>query len=183
MKNPKIFIVVPIMLFIFNACKKKEPKPEDPPANETELITTLKLIFTDTSNNLVRTAMFYDSDGEGQLPPSIFDTIKLSPNRVYRTDILLLDETKNPVDSVSGEVLEEGADHLFVFAKSGVNLNIAITDKDKNNLPIGLNSLWTTGTASSGTVTVTLRHQPGVKDGTYAPGETDVEVVFPCRLQ
>lgn len=30
--------------------------------------------------------------------------------------------------------------------------------------------------------TVTLRHQPDAKDGSYAPGETDVEVHFKIRV-
>ncbi len=176
-------IIISLLLFGYYACKKKEPKPGDPPLNETELITTLKLVFTDTLSKQVRTAVFYDADGEGPVAPSIFDTIKLNSNKVYKTRIYLLDETKVPVDSVSNVVLAEAANHLFVFAKTGVNLTFTIIDKDKNNLPIGLNSYWNTGATSVGTVKVSLRHQPGVKDGTYAPGETDVEVDFPCIIK
>lgn len=176
------------VISLFQACKKKEstPTPSSPPVNETELITTVKVLLTDTANtNDMHQYYFYDIDGIGGNPPSILDTIDLKAGRVYQAEITLLDETKNPADSISNQVLKEGADHLFVFGKNGVNVSFAITDKDKNNLPIGLSSYWTTGTATSGTgsVTVTLRHQPGVKNGTATPGETDVQVVYPCRVR
>jgi hypothetical protein len=40
------------------------------------------------------------------------------------------------------------------------------------------------GAAGSGSVTVILKHQPdGLKDGTCAPGETDVELEFQVAVQ
>jgi hypothetical protein len=70
-----------------------------------------------------------------------------------------------------------------VFKNITANINVTITDKDGNNLPVGLESLWTTGAASSGAINVVLRHQPGVKDGTETPGDTDIDVVFPVNIQ
>lgn len=184
MKLPALKLIVTVIIFItLGACKETTPSPSAPPQNETELITTVKLIFTDTATNTVRTAYFYDIDGPGGAAPTVLDTIQLKSNTVYKTSIYLLDDSKNPADSISNEVLKEGQDHLFVFTKVGVNLNIQISDKDINNLPIGLSSYWSTGAASNGSVTVTLKHQPGVKDGTAAPGETDVEILFPCKIQ
>ncbi|MDI1234218.1 MAG: hypothetical protein PSX81_08050 [bacterium] len=175
--------IIAVIALGITSCKENTPTPSNPPENETELITTVRLVFTDTSNQTVRVASFSDIDGPGGNAPTIFDTIKLQPNKVYKTKIYLLDETKNPVDSISNQVLTEGADHLFVFTKTGVNLLFNMTDADKNNLPIGLSSLWTAGANSFGSVTVVLRHQPGVKDGTVNPGETDVEIVFPCKIE
>ncbi|MCB0763865.1 MAG: type 1 periplasmic binding fold superfamily protein, partial [Flavobacteriales bacterium] len=63
-------------------------------------------------------------------------------------------------------------------------------DMDANMLPIGLESMWTIGAASNGTVIVTLRHEPdktatGVSSGdiTNAGGETDIEVTFPLVIE
>ena len=179
----KSILLIAIITLSFGACKEKTPSPTTPPENESELITTVKLVFTDTATKAVSTAVFSDLDGPGGNAPTQFDTIRLKPNTVYQTAIYLLDETKTPVDSISNEVLEEGQDHLFVFTKVGVNLNIQISDKDINSLPLGLLSYWSTAAVSNGSVTVALKHQPGVKDGSAAPGETDVEILFPCRIQ
>jgi len=175
--------IIAIIALGFSSCKENTPTPSTPPVNETELITTIKMVMTDTASKTISTFVFSDLDGPGGNAPSRFDTILLKPNKVYQTSIYLLDETKTPIDSISNEVLEEGQDHLFVFAKTGVNLSFNYADKDINNLPIGLSSYWSAGASSNGTVTITLKHQPGVKDGTAAPGETDVDVMFPCKIE
>jgi hypothetical protein len=62
-------------------------------------------------------------------------------------------------------------------------LNITPTDKDKNNLPIGLNTEWTCSGADFGRIVVRLKHQPGIKTGSCEPGDTDVEVSFPYFIK
>jgi len=66
-----------------------------------------------------------------------------------------------------------------------LNLTVAITDRDTNPspLPLGLTTTMTTGAASAGYLRVMLRHQPNVKDGTYAPGSTDLDVGFKVTVQ
>jgi len=69
-------------------------------------------------------------------------------------------------------------------------LSVAYDDKDANGNPVGLSSILTTGDAASGSITITLRHEPaksasGVSNGdiTNAGGETDIEVIFPINVQ
>ena len=50
-------------------------------------------------------------------------------------------------------------------------------------LEVGLATQWTVGIASVGTTQVVLKHQPGVKDGTCAPGDTDIELDFVTEIQ
>ena len=66
-----------------------------------------------------------------------------------------------------------------------LNLTATITDQDTNTpaLPLGLTTTMTTGAASTGYLRVVLRHQPNVKDGTYAPGSTDLDVGFKVAIQ
>ena len=175
------FLALSVILFA-QSCKD-EPAPPSQPVDETELITTVRLQFEDSASGAKTYALFSDPDGEGGKGPVQFDSIKLKSNSSYTTRILLLDESKTPVDTISNEVLKESDEHLFVFTPEGVNLKVSLLDKDKNNLPVGLLSAWRTGSAGKGRVKVTLRHQPNVKDGTATPGETDVEVDFPCSLQ
>ncbi|MFM8917548.1 MAG: hypothetical protein ACKOGP_07380, partial [Bacteroidota bacterium] len=56
-------------------------------------------------------------------------------------------------------------------------------DLDVNGIGIGLQSKWVTGNLSSGTSRIVLKHQPGIKDGTFAPGETDVDIQFQSRVE
>ena len=60
-----------------------------------------------------------------------------------------------------------------------------ITDQDTNvpPLPVGLMSVITTGNTSTGTLEVILRHQPNVKNGTYPPGSTDLDVFYPVKIE
>ncbi len=178
-----ITIIALFSLAIFYAsCKKKVTTPPNP--NDEELITTLQINFTDSAGiEPGVTAIFKDVDGAGGNNPSQWDTIKLKANTTYLATILLLDETKSPADTISNEVMEEGADHLFCFTASNINTSIKRTDTDVNNLEIGLQTKWYNSAAGTGTVQVVLRHQPGVKDGTCTPGASDVDVTFQCIIQ
>ena len=70
---------------------------------------------------------------------------------------------------------------MFCFDVVDAHVNINRTDTD-GTFEIGLQSEWVTTTASTGTVTVSLKHQPGIKDGTCDPGDTDVEIQFPIVI-
>ena len=65
----------------------------------------------------------------------------------------------------------------------GANLTVDITDQDDNGLDVGLSTTWTTGDASTGSLSIELRHQPDVKDGTCTPGDTDVLATFDIVVQ
>jgi hypothetical protein len=171
-------------IMLISACKDNPPPdPTEKPKNENELITTMVIEFEDSFLFKKTYATFQDLDGEGGNAPSRWDTIKLVANRPYITKIILLDESKSPTDTISNEVLEEGEDHLFVFTPTGVDIQVKAEDKDDNNLPIGLFTIWRTGNAGSGKMKVRLKHQPGVKDGTAGPGDTDVDIDFNCLVE
>jgi hypothetical protein len=186
-KSNAIFstIVLATILFGITSCKKDKDNPETPQpiVNEEEIITTCKIVFTDISGNLSDTiAIYRDTDGDGGNGPVQFDTIFLKASTEYTTEIILLNETVSPADSISNEVREEGHEHLFCFDVVGAEVSIIRTDSD-GTFDIGLLSMWTTTNASEGSVTVTLKHQPGVKDGTCEPGDTDIEIAFPVVIE
>lgn len=181
-KNPLILM----SLFVFTiACKKDDDKTSTPPppTNESEIITTATLTFTDVSGAEPSfTATFRDPDGDGGSGPDIFDTIRLRDSTVYFVSLTLLDETKNPAEDITEEVKEEGDEHRVCYTPSTVNVDIDLTDTDGTH-PIGIESGWTTGAAGNGSVRVTLKHQPGIKDGSCTPGETDVDITFVTEVQ
>jgi hypothetical protein len=171
-----------IVLVTLQACKT-DPKPNMPPANEGELITTLIIEATDSASGQKSIFKFKDADGEGGNAPSQFDSIQLSQNKMYSVKLILLDESKASVDTISNEVLNEGEDHLFNYTASNINITIRLDDSDINGLPIGLKSIWRTGTIGDGKLKTVLKHQPGIKNGDPALGETDIEIEFNCRIK
>lgn len=197
-----------LLLLLSTSCKKKknQPAPEDPPPtpNTQEVITSFKLLLTDSATSTVYTYFYKDPDGDGGQTgfygPGTTSTstqsdsvFTLMPNRTYFTEIILLDETKNPVDTISNEVEEEGDEHMFFFnstnptgtpytvilAGSGIKITYTDLDAGSPQRGIGLQSRWRTyGIAAKSPMNIILKHQPGVKDGTMAPGDTDVDVTF-----
>ncbi|MSP69390.1 MAG: hypothetical protein EXR20_03885 [Bacteroidetes bacterium] len=185
-KTMKLLFATLAVATIWTGCKKDKdlvPVPQ-PVQNESEVITTMKLTFVDSSNiSNIKYATFRDPDGDGGLGYDIFDTIRLEPNKTWITTIILLNETVSPADTISNEVLEEGVDHLFCFSPTGISATVIKTDLDANSLPIGLQSKWRTTATGLGTMQVELRHQPGIKDGSCTPGDTDIDVVFQTQIQ
>jgi hypothetical protein len=192
------------LVLLLCACKKKTPPPlniPQPPANEQEVITTMKLYFTDSATNVVSVYGFEDADGDGGNPGIFLGTnqsdsvISLAANKTYNMEIILLDVTKTPVDTISNEVEEEGKDHMIFFNASsptgtpystvltGSNIKVTYTDLDAGSpargigLTTRIRTYASTG-SSKNAFKVTLKHQPDAKDGTFAPGETDVEIAF-----
>jgi len=182
----KLMFAAIISASIITGCKRDDdlvPVPQ-PVVNESEVITTIKLTLVDSSNSSnIKYATFRDPDGDGGTGFDVFDTIILEANKTWYTTVLLLNETVSPADTISNEVLEEANDHLFCFSPSGTSATVTITDTDGNSLPIGLQSKWKTTSAGTGTMQVELKHQPGIKDGTCAPGETDIDVIFQVIIQ
>ena len=177
MKN-SIFslLILAILLptFILTGCGEVEEPIID---NEEELITSVELTFALTDGN-AKTFKFADPDGEGGNDPTRFDTISLLTDTTYSLTVKFLDESKNPSEDITEEVEEEANEHIVCYS-TDASTTVTVTDQDGNTLPLGLEADVTTTTAANGTFTVTLKHQPGVKDGTCSPGETDVELAFP----
>ncbi len=150
--------------------------------NEEELITTVRLAFTNGSTSTV--AEWKDADGDGANPP-VVDAIELEAGVTYSVSLELLNETTSPPDDITVEVSEEGADHQFFFiVEGGLDLTTAYNDQDENGDPIGLEASFAAGAVSNGTLKIILRHLPekgaaGVSEGdiTNAAGETDVETL------
>ncbi len=178
------FVLVSSALTL-TSCKKETP--EQP--NEEEVITTLRYTLTPASGGTDIVLTFQDLDGDGGTIPVVTGGI-LQANDSYSGSLTLLNESVDPVEDITEEIDEENLEHQFFFSTTTAGLSIAYADADANGDPVGLQSLLTTGAAASGTITITLRHEPakdatGVSAGdiTNAGGETDIEVSFPITVQ
>lgn len=179
-----LFMAAVLSLTALSGCKKDDEKPHDHGQNhEEELITSLVLNFTEVGSQIPVSFefAFRDTDGPGGNDPVQFDTITLPAGTVWDCSITLLNESSNPAVDLTEEIHHEGDEHIFCFEPAGAAVGVVITDSD-GALPIGLLSEWTIGAAGTGTITVKLKHQPGIKDGSCTPGETDIEVAFPLVI-
>lgn len=167
---------------ILSACNKKTTTPPNP--NENELITTCQINFVDSLGIQASKSFKYrDLDGDGGNNPSQWDTIRLKANTTYLAEVLLLDESKSPTDTISQEVFEEGKDHLFCYTISGISTTITKKDKDENGLDLGLQTSWINGNISQGNVNIVLRHQPNIKTGSCDLGDSDLDLIFQTIIE
>ena len=186
MFNKYVTLLFASMLLIgFSSC---DNEPEDDEINEEEVITTMSFTLTATNGNTV-VLSFLDLDGDGGNAPTISGGT-LEANTTYSGTILLLNEAEDPSEDVTEEVREEDDEHQFFFQSTIDGLSVDYNDADDNGNPLGISNTVTTGAAGSGTLTVTLRHEPmkeiaSVMNGDIieAGGETDIEVVFPIEIQ
>lgn len=188
--NPKCMLMVLLVAALVNGCKRDDdPITPMVPTNEEELITTLDLHFHSANDIEHKHFTFTDLDGDGGSAP-IIEADTLSIDSIYSVEIEVLNASGSPVEDITAEIQAESAAHQFFFRPSGANVTVAYADTDANGFPVGLQSVWSMGGASNGTIVVTLRHQPdktaaGVSDGdiTNAGGETDIEVTFPVVIE
>ncbi len=155
--------------------------------NEEELITTVTITLVSSSAPVTLT--FRDLDGPGGNAPTIAGGT-LDPNKTYTYSVSFLNEQESPPENITSEVFDEGDEHQVFLRASGVNLTTTYGDVDVDGRPIGLTGTVQSGAASTGTLTVTLRHElnkaaDGVAAGNIANagGETDVEVAFPVTVR
>ncbi len=160
--------------------------------NEEELITTIIYTLTPVGvegDDVVFS--FKDLDGDGGTDPVIEEGV-LAANTTYTGTIEFLNELETPVEDITEEVIEEGDEHQVFYIKAGTyNATFDYDENDEDDLdinghPIGIKTIVVTGAASTGTLTITLRHEPKKpNNGTLADagGETDVQVTFNIVIQ
>lgn len=173
-------ILILSAMLILAGCNKNDDNVAEPGHDhDHHHATTLTISFLEENAQNPLTFTFKDPDGEGGNPP-VVDAINLMPNRVYHSEVIVLDESNpdSPVDLT--QVINEEADkHKFFFEISGLTMAHEYKDADKLNQPVGLVNQFTTGDAGSGTLKIRLKHYQNASDkANDTRGETDIEVVF-----
>jgi hypothetical protein len=179
MKNLKLIAFFVIPTLFSTSCSN-----DDAPVNEEEVITTVTTTLSGGGQIITLTSR--DLDGDGPNAPVVSVSGNLVAGRTYSGSTTFLNELENPVEDITGEVEEEGADHQVFYQLPSSIGTVTYSDTDTNGRPVGLNFTLVAGTAgSTGTLTVTLRHLPnktasGVSSGniTNAGGNTDAAVTF-----
>jgi len=148
--------------------------------DEEEVITTMNVTLNSIGNDAV-TLQSRDLDGDGPEAPVIMVMGELLANTTYAGSIELLNETETPAEDITAEIAEEDDEHQFFFATGEAITAVDYSDEDGDGNPLGLSFSLTTGDAGSGTLQITLRHEPKKpNDGSLsdAGGETDIAQSF-----
>ena len=186
MKNFRDLIFLLITGAAIGSCQKPPANVTPPLSNEFITTTILNLQNTAIPGDKPTIKYYLNPNNPSAAPVITPDTMVLMKNSTYTCNIVILDETKTPVDTVSNVIKQRENIHLFVFFPStNLMLTDSITDRDTNipPLPFGLQSQIKTAATSSGSLRVVLRHQPNVKNGTYAPGSTDLDITYPVKIK
>lgn len=186
MKNLKLISILALVLISFSACNNDDDVTT--PVNEEEVITTVIVTLTGGSETI--TLQSKDLDGDGPNNPVVTVDGNLIAGTTYLGTTSFLNELANPIENITEEVEEEGVDHQIFYQLASSLGTVTYDDVDSNGKPIGIDFTLVTGTASSGNLTVTLRHLPnksasGVASGdiTNAGGSTDAAVSFPITVE
>jgi hypothetical protein len=153
--------------------------------DEEEVITTMNVTLTATGASTI-TLSSKDLDGDGPNAPEISVSGNLAANTTYSGSIELLNETESPAEDITAEVAEEDDEHQFFFSASGAVTGTSYQDEDGDGNPIGLSFNLDTGDAGSGSIQITLRHEPKKpNNGTLADagGETDIAQSFSVTVE
>ncbi len=194
------------MLFsaaVLTSCDDDDDVTTPPIENEEEVITDLKLIFTNTQDpSDVVMAAAQDPDGDGVLELEILDSVYLGINKTYTLTMEIFNNLESPGEDIGAEIAAEDDEHQIFFSFTDGSFSdpmgdgnfddyadpVNYNDFDGNNLPLGLNTTWTTGsnTVSMGSFRVRLQHQPdGIKQAgsTVNDGDTDFDLDFELYVQ
>ena len=168
---------------IFASCSDDDDNTPDP-VNEEEVITTLTVTLDSGSDTVVM--QYQDLDGDGPDAATVTVSGSLNANTVYDGSIVLLNETEMPAENVTVEVEEEDDEHQFFYTVgSGLDVATEYANFDGDGNPLGTMFVLNVGSASSGGLTFTLRHEPN-KPNTgleNAGGSTDIEVTFDVTVE
>lgn len=211
-KTKKILIGISLSAFIASSCNKQEQAVAPNISNEalTTVQLVLKNNNAPFDADTATWQQLLGANGVPLPIDTSKAILNLHANTTYAGQVLIFDKTQNPPTNVSAEILQRENYHLFFFQPTPVsasnffvsdtstsipgtvisttgpylNLSIKRSDWDTNNPPmqVGLTDNFTTGAASSGHLRVVLRHQPNAKNGTYAPGSSDLDVTYRVTL-
>ena len=178
-KTMKIFKYALLAIpFLYFSCNDDDDTPE--PVNEEEVITTMN-VYVDGALAMSST----DSDGEGPLEPVVTDGV-LAANTTYSVRLEFLNELEDPAEDITEEVEEEDLEHQVFYSAGGdLNVGVEYANFDSDGNPLGTLFTLTTNEAGSGTITITLVHEPmKPNDGlATAGGSTDIEVTFNVSVE
>lgn len=164
------------------------------PVNEEELITTITAVFTPEGGGSAVTLNSRDLDGDGPNAPEITISGPFAQNTTYNGIVAFTNESVSPVEDITAEIVAEAEDHQIFYQTTGslpdFIYSTTAENVDANGKPIGLQTVFTTTTAATGVLKISLIHLPnktaaGVAAGdpANAGGNTDATEEFTMHVE
>jgi len=132
----------------------KDVQTVTPALPGNEFLTTVELQLVNTSNPLdaplaISTQISpYTGTYQGDSVYSNLALLNLKANSTYTGQVIILDETQHPIDTVSTEILARENYHLFFFQPSPIDSSNFIISSTTTNIPI---ADWNVGVPASDT--------------------------------
>ena len=187
MKNLKYYLSTLLIITLIISCSKDSITVEPEAINEEEVITTMTITLAPTSGSTtIVTLKTQDLDGDGPNAPEVTVSGNLTAGAVYAGAMEFLNELESPAEDITEEIEEEDLDHqVFYTLAGGLDATIEYANNDSAGNPLGTEFTLTANTASSGSLTFTLIHEPtkpntGLAD---AGGSTDIETTFNITIE
>jgi hypothetical protein len=178
-----LLLIVAVVFGMTNACR-----PINEPTNTAEEVLPNEVTLTLTSPQGNTTAVWKSAtDVKGTA--TRIDTLILAAGRTYTGRITAVNNAKTPTVDLTAEYKKEANEHQFFYTVTGDAQNrvtFTITDRDGNNLPVGLEFtvVTTSGGEARGTLNVVLGHYDDVKKmGTNRSPESDIDINFPVVIR
>jgi hypothetical protein len=157
-----------------------------------ELITHVRVTLIDSMNSQDSVvAKFSDPDGPSGSQQPVISGVTIKAGHTYFGRIQLYEVHRDLTDSlveITDEIRELNTEHQFFYTVEGQTPNAAsveITDKDNNNLPLGLTFILRAISPANNTLNVVLSHygEAGQKNGTDRSGDSDIDIDFPLTIE
>jgi hypothetical protein len=178
-----LLLIVAVVFGMTNACR-----PINEPTNTAEEVLPNEVTLTLTSPQGNTTAVWKSAtDVKGTA--TRIDTLILAAGRTYTGRITAVNNAKTPTVDLTAEYKKKANEHQFFYTVTGDAQNrvtFTITDRDGNNLPVGLEFtvVTTSGGEARGTLNVVLGHYDDVKKmGTNRSPESDIDINFPVVIR
>ncbi|MGB3773738.1 MAG: type 1 periplasmic binding fold superfamily protein, partial [Leeuwenhoekiella sp.] len=171
MKTNKLMTLLFLAAALASSCSSDDDNDIPELVNEEEVITTMNVTLTAPGGDVI-TFQSRDLDGDGPNAPVITVSGPLAVNTIYSGEVELLNQTETPADNITLEVMEENEEHQLFFSNTdALDVSFAYADTendydddasndDDDANPVGILFTLSTVEASSGTVSITLIHEP-----------------------
>jgi hypothetical protein len=171
------------------SCERRPTEPE----LEEVLPNVVTLTLTEAANTSNRVSATWRSTANATTTMGVrVDTLVLSAGRNYTGTITAINDLKTPNVDLTAEYRKHADEHQFFYTVSGDaagRVRFQITDRDGNNLPLGLQYTVavSTGATVRGTLNVVLSHYDPKdgkrKDGITRSTESDIDINIPLVVR
>jgi hypothetical protein len=168
-----------LTILLTTGCKKPSDANDE---NEHEAINKLELTFR-FAGQPDQIFIAEDPDGDGGLPPTRIDTIRLAAGRTYSATFRALNIVNGVIRDITPTIQAQANSHELFYLPTGGLLQIQKLDKDTRGFPLGLSTTWVSSSTGVGSVLIKLMHKTGIKGPADSPdlGHSDLEL--PMRVE